>query len=505
MPELPGVKIVTAAIAYDCPDSFITFILIFPQSLYFPSMERHLICPDQLREHGIVVNDIPLIRIPPQQRTPFHHSIIDPESKLHIPLHYDKPISYFHCRKPTTTEIQDNLNNIHVYMTSELEWNPYDEVAAKDETLLREQLHREHNYFVGNDFSSQLVLGDRVMGALKMINRKGNVTAEQLARQWRCGLETAKKTIERTTQRAVQDFTDVRGMRRLKPTVYQLKYKRLRAELYTDSYYGPCVSLDGNKYCQIYASVHQWCKAFPMKSKSDAHLTQDKLFRSVGFPVAIIPDYALELTQGKFLRNAQRAQVQILPVEPYMHNLNLAETCIREVLRLYHRFMTLRGIPKVLWDRCFVYCCELRSHMVLGHHEQDGECGATIIYGETADISHLAEFSFYDWVWFISPKESAYDRMLLGRWLGPSFDVGEAMTFAIFTGTAEIVHRSSVLPLSVEERRNEDIKHMKASFLDQVSRKLGERAKGIESDQNDVEFVRNKFNESVPYFEKYET
>ena len=389
-------------------------------------------------------------------------------------------------------------------MTSELEWNPYDEVAAKDETLLREQLHREHNYFVGNDFSSQLVLGDRVMGALKMINRKGNVTAEQLARRWRCGLETAKKTIERTTQRAVQDFTDVRGMRRLKPTVYQLKYKRLRAELYTDTYYGPCVSLDGNKYCQIYASVHQWCKAFPMKSRSDAHLTQDKLFRSVGFPVAIIPDYALELTQGKFLRNAQRAQVQILPVEPYMHNLNLAETCIREVLRSYHRFMTLRGIPKVLWDRCFVYCCELRSHMVLGHHEQDGECGATIIYGETADISHLAEFSFYDWVWFISPKESAYDRMLLGRWLGPSFDVGEAMTFAIFTGTAEIVHRSSVLPLSVEERRNEDIKHMKASFLDQVSRKLGERAKGIESDQNDVEFVRNKFNELVPYFEKYE-
>lgn len=90
--------------------------------------------------------------------------------------------------------------------------------------------------------------------------------------------------------------------------------------------------------------------------------------------------------------------------------------------------------------------------MVLGHHEQDGECGATLIYGETADISHLAEFSFYDWVWFVSPKESKYDRMMLGRWLGPSIDVGEALTFAIFTGTAEIVHRSSVLPLTVEER-----------------------------------------------------
>ena len=504
MQELQGVKIVTAAVAYDCPELFVTFVLIFPQSLYFPSMERHLICPDQLREHGIIVNDIPLSRIPPQHRTPFHHSILDPESKLHIPLRYDKPISYFHCRKPTPTEINDTINHIHIYMTSELEWTPYDEVSARDENLLREQVHRDYNYMIGHDFPSQLVLGDRVLGALKMSSRKGNVTAEELSRRWRCGLETAKKTIERTTQRAVRDFSDMKGMRRLKPTVYQLKYKRLRAELYTDTYHGPCVSLDGNKYCQIYASIHQWCKAYPMKAKSDAHLTQDKLFRAVGFPIAIIPDHALELTQGKFLRNAQKAQVQIKSVEPYMHNLNFAETCIREVLRLYNRFMVLRGIPKVLWDRCFVYCCELRSHMVLGHHEQDGECGATIIYGETADISHLAEFSFYDWVWFVSPKESKYDRMMLGRWLGPSFDVGEALTFAIFTGSAEIVHRSSVLPLSVEEKRSEDVKQMKKSFMDQVSRRLGERAKGLEPDGKDEEFARDKFQATVPYYESYE-
>ena len=141
--------------------------------------------------------------------------------------------------------------------------------------------------------------------------------------------------------------------------------------------------------------------------------------------------------------------------------------------------------------------------MVLDHHEQDGECGTTIILGETADISHLAEFSFYDWIWFVSPKESKYDRMMLGRWLGPSFDVGDALTFAIFTGTAEIVHRSSVLPLSVEERRSDDVKQMKRSFMDQVSRKLGERAKGIENG-NDVEFTKNNFEESVPYYEPYE-
>jgi len=137
LPEMSGVKIVTAAIAYDCPELFVTFVLIFPQSLHFPSMDRHLICPDQLRENGIVVNDIPLLRIPPAHRTPLHHSILDPSSNLHIPLQYDKPISYFQCRKPTFAEVNDNINNIHVYMTSELEWNPYDEQARRDELLHR--------------------------------------------------------------------------------------------------------------------------------------------------------------------------------------------------------------------------------------------------------------------------------------------------------------------------------------------------------------------------------
>ena len=73
-----------------------------------------------------------------------------------------------------------------------------------------------------------------------------------------------------------------------------------------------------------------------MKKKEDAHLTQDKLFRLIGFPLALIPDNAKELTQGRFLRNAQKAQVAVLPLEPYMHNLNFAEDFIRESVHLLH-------------------------------------------------------------------------------------------------------------------------------------------------------------------------
>ena len=59
MKEIDNVKIVTAAVAYDCPFTLVTYVLIFPQSLYFPRMNHNLICPDQLREFGLTVNEFP--------------------------------------------------------------------------------------------------------------------------------------------------------------------------------------------------------------------------------------------------------------------------------------------------------------------------------------------------------------------------------------------------------------------------------------------------------------
>ncbi len=121
MKEIQKVKVVTAAVAYDCPFTLVTYILIFPQSLYFPRMNHNLICPDQLREFGLTVNEIPLLRMQPVERTPEHHSIINQEIKLHIALKYDKPISYFECRKPTSNKVADTIKYVHVQMTSPCE------------------------------------------------------------------------------------------------------------------------------------------------------------------------------------------------------------------------------------------------------------------------------------------------------------------------------------------------------------------------------------------------
>ncbi len=127
MNEIDNVKIVTAAVAYNCPITFVSFILMFPQSLYIPRMNHHLLCPDQRREFGVIVHDIRLRRLLPTERTSQHHSIIDYESGLHISLHYSKPISNFTCKKPTHKEMTNTVNHLHVHMTSSSDWMSYDE------------------------------------------------------------------------------------------------------------------------------------------------------------------------------------------------------------------------------------------------------------------------------------------------------------------------------------------------------------------------------------------
>jgi hypothetical protein len=59
---LSQVPIVDAAIAYDCPCTHKSWLLIVRNVLYVESMDRNLIPPFILREGGLIVNDKPKIQ-----------------------------------------------------------------------------------------------------------------------------------------------------------------------------------------------------------------------------------------------------------------------------------------------------------------------------------------------------------------------------------------------------------------------------------------------------------
>ena len=146
--QVNGVPIVTVAVAYDCPTTGHTFILIFHQALHVPTMTKHLINPFQLRNYGIKINETPLMHLTPDQRTPEMHSILVDDPLLHIPLSFDGgTMSGFTSRIPTDEEIQDYDQNFttHIVMTSPTDWKPWSKEWERIESALRAQLTSDYD------------------------------------------------------------------------------------------------------------------------------------------------------------------------------------------------------------------------------------------------------------------------------------------------------------------------------------------------------------------------
>ena len=144
----------------------------------------------------------------------------------------------------------------------------------------------------------------------------------------------------------------------------------------------------------------------------------------------MISDGAKEQVQGQFRKKCRRAQCPLHPIEPYTPNANLVEGVIRELKRHYRRVMTETGAPEVLWDYCLEWCAHVRSNLALNIRKLDGQTPATMMTGDTADISHIAEFGWYDWVWYMdiegkpgqeATQQRSMQRKRLGRYLGLQF------------------------------------------------------------------------------------
>ena len=90
---LQKVPIVDAVIAYDCPSSGETYLLVVRNVLCVPTMEINLIPPFILREAGLILNDIPKIHC--DEPSVEDHSLYDEESGLRIPFTLNGTISVY--------------------------------------------------------------------------------------------------------------------------------------------------------------------------------------------------------------------------------------------------------------------------------------------------------------------------------------------------------------------------------------------------------------------------
>ncbi|CAJ1966539.1 unnamed protein product [Cylindrotheca closterium] len=301
--KINDVRIGNVCLAYDCPFDHQTYCLHFCEVLLIPGLGSHLLCVDQLRANSVVVNDVPLIRLRPEQRNREAHAILT--SGIRILLLFDKPISYFTCRQPTNEEVSDIMEFQPVWMTADIPWQPYDPDSRRQEEALQQQIDADyqapyHQLASFTRLDSTLltaacldrlpqVLGDSnnavcgihslTIRSMKTSGKSYLIKPDQLARRWRTSIECARRTLEKTAQRAIRDWLVVQGSRRFRPVQYQLEYPRLKTNVYVDVKFGPCKSAEGNTCVAVYATPVQWARAYPLNKESDVHTSLTQLFR----------------------------------------------------------------------------------------------------------------------------------------------------------------------------------------------------------------------------------
>jgi len=161
--------------------------------------------------------------------------------------------------------------------------------------------------------------------------------------------------------------------------------------------------------------------------------------------------------------------------------------------------MSATNTPGVLWDDGLQYYSAVRYHTVNTIHETQGEAPQTIITGEQSDISWLAEFGWYTNVWYMSPEDTSMERKKLGKYCGPFFNEGGAMSAKILTPKATQVNRTSVFRVTAEEARSEQFHKLSADFEASLKERLKKGYKPLEeseelfdgSDASDVHWEKS--------------
>jgi hypothetical protein len=167
-----------------------------------------------------------------------------------------------------------------------------------------------------------------------------------------------------------------------------------------------------------------------MTRKGEAHETLSLLFHRDGVPPTMVLDGSKEQTKGDFKRKFCEADCHTRQTEPYSPWQQATEGCIRKLKHGVSHKMIKTSLPRVLWGHCIELEALIRSLTCNNVYMTNGEVPETIMTGSTANLSHICEFGWYDWVMFRDNLLAFPDvELILGRYLGPATDVGSALTF----------------------------------------------------------------------------
>ena len=420
---MTNVQIVNASTAFTNESTGETIILRFNQVLWYgKKLTMSLINPNQLRYNGLTVSDDPTDKT--------RDFGIKGDDFL-VPFEISGTTIFFKTRIPTRWE-GENCRTIE--MTADAPWNPAEvniaQVATAPSSLPPIEVSEYRKICALNgtiksriddddgdesDLSvfTPSIMMKRMVGAVNIAtayreqpaniafvgakDRHSQVNAETIARKFRCGVETAQKTLKTTTQRGVRQAIHPLH-RRYRVNHMDLHRRRLHDTFYMDTLFSKVRSIGGNTCAQLITNG-TFTRVYPMESKASSDIANalGEFVDDVGIPETLICDFATEQTgkNTEVMRLIRRMQIRLLPAEKGRGTTqnHKAETEIREVKTKWKTRMRENQVPRRLWDYGLVYIAEVQSLLARG---SDNRPGIEKVMGQTVDISEWLAFDLLD-------------------------------------------------------------------------------------------------------------
>ena len=309
-------------------------------------------------------------------------------------------------------------------------------------------------------------------------DRHSQVNAETVAKRFRCGIETAQKTLKATTQRGIRQAMHPLNRR------YRVDHLNLTSQAPQRHFlYGHPV-FKGKVTCRTYVrtthnerdlyeglpdGIEGECAALP-RHWPNSSMTSASPTRS-----CVI--FASEQT-GKntdVMRLIRRMHIKMRMAEKGrgITQNHRAEAEIREVKTKWKARMRSNQVPSRLWDYGLVYIAEIQSLLARG---VDQRPGIERVTGNTVDISEWLDFDFFDRVWYWDQKkmDMTDEQARIGRWLGISHRVGSDMTYWILTESGQVIARSTVQHITTSDMATDEMKTRVHTFDSNLTDRLAD-------------------------------
>ena len=93
--------------------------------------------------------------------------------------------------------------------------------------------------------------------------------------------------------------------------------------------------------------------------------------------------------------------------------------------------------------------------------------------GETSNLRRFFELEWFKWVIFVIKLHHSQDVLKLGHYLGPSIDIGPAMTAKVLTENEKVLHRSTHQSFTQDELQVKDGSVASEQLMTRVYDRLG--------------------------------